>query len=255
MININKFNDQFSGVKMHFQDYELKVFETLSIAKNLSFYWNDGYTKSFLSEINKEIQFTNDLINSIYDLCSLFAYAIMLYNDINSKQGELLGIYSNIVNTNDFIVQSNDDNETATKKSYLYNKTIDIEDKISSDIFKLNIPYIKRINFDDLSAESPEKGFIGMLDGIDNEINKLHISIQDTVKATNLLKENLYEILVYYNSTNSNKLKKIVEDLEKEFNTLNVNLENVFEYIYSRKNDYSKLFEELANETKIYFDN
>ena len=204
MININKFSEQFLKIKIYFKEYEFKIFQTSSIAKNLVFYWNDGYTRAFFSEINKEIQSVNDLFNSIYRLCSLFTFIQTVYNDVNSKQAEFLGINSSVVNPNNFIINSNDESEIATKKKYLYNKVIDIEERISDAIFQISIPYTKKINFDDLSSENSNKGFVGMLDEIDGEINRMGINVRDLSNMSDKLRDSLHDILIYYNSKNSN---------------------------------------------------
>lgn len=253
MINVNKFSEQFLNIKTNFKEYEFKIFQTLSIAKNLSFYWNDGYTKAFFSEINKEIHSANDLIDSIYRLCSLFSFVQVVYNDVHSKQAEFLGIYSSVINPNDFIIQNKDDSEMATKKRYLYNKVINIEENISDVIFQISIPYIKKISFEDLSTENSNKDFVGMLDEIENEINRLGINVQDMFNVSDKLKKSLYDILAYYNCKNGNSVEKIVEDIEDGINTLNTNLKNAFEYVYNRKKGYKELFDEFSEEVK--FDN
>ena len=128
---------------------------------------------------------------------------------------------------------------------------MNIEERISNIIFKISIPHIKKTYFDDLSSENPNKGFVGMLDEIDNEINRFGVNVQDMTNSSNKFKESLYDILAYYNSKSSNKIKNIIEDIDVEIKTLNTNLKNAFEYVYNRKKDYKELFDEFTKEMKF----
>lgn len=249
-IDIYKFNEQVEIIKSNLQDYEFVVYDTVSAAKNVSFYWNDGYTQSFFTEIDKEIQFTNDLVNALYCLCFSLMSISMLYTDINQKKKSLLGSSDNIINLNYFTVSSDDEEEIASRKRYLYNKVIDVEDRIASLLSRVDVPFIRQMSFNNLSVERPNQGFIGMLTGIDKEIQKLQISVQSAKKNCDVLKENLYLICETYNSKNSSKIRNIVTNFEKELQTLNFNLENAIEYIVIRKNAYENVVNKIAKEAE-----
>lgn len=255
-ISVYRFDEQLDAIKNNLRNYEFIIFDTVSTAKNVSFYWNDGYTNSFFSEIDKEIHFTNDLINTLYHLCSSLTSISMLYNDINQKKRNLLGLAGSVVDLNHFVVSVNDEEEIAARKRYLYNKTVNAEDRISQLLSRVDVPFIRKITFDNLSIEPANQGFIGMLAGIDNEIQKLEINVQNAMEKSNVLKNSLYAIASFYNSRNSGKITDIVENFEKELQTLNSNLERAVEYIRNRKTTYENMVAEIAKKAEdIKFDN
>lgn len=251
VINNYKFNEQVETIKKNIRDYEFIVFNTVSIAKNLSYYWNDGYTKSFFSEIDKEIEYTNDLIYTLYRLCSSLTLVSAMYNDIGEKEKNLLGFSSNIIDLNNFIVQEDIDNEDViSKKQYLYNKTISTEEIISVLLSKIDVPFTRKLYFDNLSVQKEDPGFIGMLSGIDNEIKKLELNIESVKNNSDLLKISLYNITESYSSNNSETIKNIVEKIESELHTLYFNFEKTVGYIQTRKSEYKNMLEDLAQQTR-----
>lgn len=246
MINIIKYSKQVEIIKKNIKDFEYAIFQTVSTAKNVSYYWNDGYTQSFFSEIDKENQYTNELINVLYHVLSLMTLLSTTYSDINIQKQYLLDISGGIIDSDDFIIKD-DDEETIDKKNQINNMIINAEDKIADMISKINVPYIKKLNFENLDIQKPNQGFIGMLEGIDTEIKKVESGTQEAKRSCDALKDSLYSTISLYNSINNRKISRIINELDDGLQTLIVNLENSYNYIKDRKNTYKNLFEKSTN--------
>lgn len=140
MININKFDNQVEKIKNDAKNYEINVYQTLSVIKNMTQYWNDGYTKAFFRKVDQMLSGTNETTDFIYNIISYLKIISSDYNTTNYRRGRIFGYSDSTINLDHFIIYNGDDEEIANKKSIISNSIIENENHIESVVFKLCKP-------------------------------------------------------------------------------------------------------------------
>ena len=116
MIDVIQYSRQVEKTRNDIKEYETTIYDVISNIKNLTFYWNDGYTKSFFKKIDKLAIFTNDFANCLYNFLTLMTFLSTKYNLINKKANALFNLSNSIIKIDDYIVTETDDEVVASKK-------------------------------------------------------------------------------------------------------------------------------------------
>ena len=251
IIKLNEFNGQIEDIKRNIKDYEMHIYETISTAKNMSYYWKDGYTSVFFKKVDDMLQTTNDLVNSLYRSLSSLQSISSFYHSINAKRSYLLGHGGSTINSSYYIVQSDDDEDVASKKRSIYNSIQSAEDHISSMLSNMRVPFVSRIDFNSLEKQSAiGNEFVGMLDNVPNEIKILEQKCVDARNSSNNLKNSFGGILSYYTSGNTDKISNNINQINDSLHSLDLNLNNACEYITVRREKYKKAIAKIVEEIK-----
>ena len=256
VINIDGFNSQISDIKNSIKDYEINIYESLSIAKNISYYWKDGYTPAFFKKIDDILQNTNELVNSLYRFSTVLQSISSQYNAINNERGYLLGHGGSTINSNYYIVQSGDDENVASCKRRIYNSIQNAENNIASLLSGCSIPYVSKIDFGDLEKQSAKgNDFVGMLNNIPDELNILEQKNVDAKNSSNNVKNIIDDIPSLYQSSNSSKIAGQINEIKEALYAIDENLRNACDYIRMRREKYkeaiSKIAEEIRNTPEV----
>ena len=256
MININKFDNQVEKIKNDAKNYEINVYQTLSVIKNMTQYWNDGYTKAFFRKVDQMLSGTNETTDFIYNIISYLKIISSDYNITNYRRGRIFGYSDSTINSDHFIIYNGDDEETANKKSIISNSIIENENHIESVVFKLCKPNTQKMDFENLDKDSIEQNeYVGMLGNMNNEIKQLEQKKQDTVNASDKLNDSFAAIVDLYNSKNTKKINQAISDVADSLYIINNNIEKAYEYVITRKEKYKSLFSDITASTSTINDN
>lgn len=247
-IRIKKFDEQLHLIKNELKNYEYNVYEAISIINNMHFYWNDGYTKSFFSKINKTTQDLNNVIDYLHHVVSSLETISTRYNSINSRIDNYFGCYETVINSAYYIIDESDNEEIANRKSIISDYIVEAEDAIGSVLSRFEKIYVWRANYDSLDRENDQNDFLGMLDNMPNEIRRLEQKNREVSSSFVQLKASLMPIISLYNSSNSGRLSKIIDNANENMHSISDNLESAYEYVISRREAYQNLFSEMAND-------
>ena len=255
VININKFDKQVENIKNDMKNYESNIYEALTVINNMSHYWNDNYTKSFFKKINQLNQNVNELIDCMHSFIVYLKTISSDYHYVNSKKRNLFGQISPIIDSGAYVINSSDDEDTSNKKKELSNSITDAEYQIGSMIFKLIVPYVEKLYFDNLDEERSDNlnEFVGMINNMPIEIKKYEQKKHDVSASSDRLKDSLSTIISLYDSKNSRRLTQIINEINEALYIINSNLNRAYEYIIARKAKYEKLFSEITDDaSKIW---
>lgn len=248
IVNVNKLNGICNEINGSIGNYEAYIYDTLSSVKNLSFYWNDGYTKSFFNAIDKTQQSINDVVDFLHSLSNVLRTVVSNYSSINYSKGDI-GLYG-WVNSSDFIINECDEDDIKSKKSYLMNRTSYVEDEISSNVNQVGDITINSVDFNSLDIDKDRKDFVGVQDNMYDEINKIKSKLSKSRIYIDRLSNCLYSVPSAYNSINSKKILAKADMIIDSINRIDSHLNQACNYVESRRNEYKHVFSDLANEIK-----
>jgi len=226
---LSKLNNLLHDDLMNFENY---IYDLLSIVKNMSFYWHDGYTVSFFGKINNVQNDVADLINSLYSLLNCLMSVYSHYNNINELKGDI-GLWG-IVNSDNFSINEMDDENMAIKKNILNNKVMYAEDDISFNLNKVKDIVVQAIEFKNLEINNDSSDFVGMDDIMSTEIERFNEKLLFFNSYSTKLISDMYSLPKIYQSVNSNKFMSKVELINDSFNMIEKNFFNAYEYINER---------------------
>ncbi len=248
VININGLNRLNDSINQDIRDFESYIYDLLSTVKNMSFYWHDGYTTSFFNRIDRSQADINDLVDSLYKLSNSMRVAVTYYNSINYSKGEI-GAWG-WVNTDDFYVRQDDDDEMKNRKRILWYRSWYAEDDISYNINGVSVPFVSSIDFNNLDVNNDMADFVGMQDNMADEINKFKSKIEAFGMYANKLVGDLYSLGSVYDSSNVGRFTSKADAVNDSINKLYSNFSNACLYVDGRRKAYNSTFENLASDIR-----
>ncbi len=250
IIDVTKLNSLIESIKQDIKDYEINIYAAVSTTKNMYFYWHDKYTKSFFKKIDKELEDTNALIKCLYKVLRLMQSLQTYYKNFNRLQEKLIGVCSDIINLDNFVVGEEDSPEIAVKKRQLFSEICSIEDEVANLVALIKTPMIECISFDNLSTSTDTSDFAGMKANMSTEIEKLELQCKSIDTYQDKLIDTLNTISTIYSSKNLNNIEKIITELSSDIYEVRQNLKNAYDYIINTRNSYKVAFELLAEEAR-----
>ena len=247
-INVNNLNKLNDLLNRDIKDFESYIYDLLSVFKNMSFYWHDGYTTSFFNRIDDMQEDVNDLFNSLYSLLNSLRVAYSYYNSINYSKDDI-GVFG-VVKEDDFYDKSYDDEAMLEKKRNIRNKIAYAEDDISYNMDRVEISFVRDSNFSNLDLNKDSNDMVGMQEEMEDELNKCKAKVDSFSSSASNLISDLYSLKNIYNSVNIKKYLIKVDEVNDSINRLNVNFNSAIDYINERRKVYSNIFDDLASEIK-----
>lgn len=251
-IYISEFKYALKNIKNDSNNYELVLYDYISIIKNIKNYWNDGYTLSFFNKFNVLINDSDDIINSINKVNNMLEVCYSSYNKLSSEITNNFNYDKNIIYSEMFKISDyNNDKKTTIKKREIYNYISEIEENISILISKVKIPFIENISFNQLDNDDSyqENDFSGMKENVYNLIKKADNTLKNLYKYMVLLCDDLSSLCNYYFPNNQKQFRNLINNCIDNFKFSYLNEKNAFLYIVDRANKYSDGINYLLEDT------
>ena len=250
MINISNLNSKIDELQKNIDDYETKIYDTLSSVKNMSFYWSSGYTTSFFNKINDEYQNINELIDNLHKVLELMISLSNFYTSLSEDISSKLGLSNKIVNTNDLRINSNDDERTIELKRSFINSINAKENDVAYLISRIKVKSIPKIDFDSLEKNYAESDFLGMKDEMNDQIKILDMKKDLSSKSSIILIKSLSTSVNDYHSSNSGRINKVLNEIIESINSDNININEAYIYIINTKKKIKSFVDEAINYAK-----
>ena len=245
ILNINRLSNQIDLVNESIKNYEMTIYDTLSIVKNMSYSWQDGWTESYFKNIDIQIDDVNNLIDILNNVLTVLRNIYSNYRLVAS----MIRGFNGVINTNDFYIYASDDEQTRMYKRNVLNAINNAEDNIAYSILRIPSINIMVLNYNNLNKNNNPGDFIGMQDNMPNEINKFDMKKNSVRDLTNKLMYSLNSTLNTYNSYNANKLKIKIDQINNDLNNINISLDNAYELVSKRRDDIKNMVADLTKET------
>ena len=249
-INVKEFENQTNSIENSIKNYEHCLYQIMGCINSLHLYWNDGYTKAFFLKMNKFSQNVSDFTELLYKLTRSFKSVVSYYNGVNNKRKAYFGYSTSLINSNSFINIESDDEEVKNKKAIIRNTISNAENQVASDLSRISVPIIQKLDFESLDKNfiDSDNDFVGMLDNMPSELDKLILKKHDVLQSSLVLRGSLSSIEKKYISNNMKKIMRIINEIEENFNFINNNFDFIISYIKRRKDDYESAFSKMADD-------